>query len=195
MRRKRQRLCFRSCVHKLPSKYTEIDGDKDMEHSVRRDTRRRASISCVVMANSLHHYNDAGLASLQVPLRVGKFSNLAAPLKILKHAADETCYLSLGAKTWAALMWPVVEREDQSMMEKYFALKAECPDGDRVKACWVHLYEPQCWEVLENRGSLVEWHHLPASLCCYTPTAASILDVAASQVTYISFGMILSFQR
>ena len=88
------------------------------------------------------------------PLRAGKFSNLAAPLKILKHALDETCYLSLGAKTWAALMWPVVEREDQSTMEKYFVLKAECPDGDRVKACWVHLYEPQYWEVLETEAVL-----------------------------------------
>ena len=83
-----------------------------MEHSVRRLERASAAWSW------LTHHNDAGLASLQVPLHAGKFSNLAAPLKILKHAVDETYYLSLGAKTWAALMWPVVEREDPSTMEK-----------------------------------------------------------------------------
>ena len=47
---------------------------------------------------------------------------------------DDRRYLSLGAKSWAALMWPVVEREDESTSEKYFVLKAECQDGDRVKA-------------------------------------------------------------
>ena len=138
----------------------------------------------MVMAKLLHA---KALASLQVPLRAGKFSSLAPPLKILKHALGETCYLSLGAKTWAALMWPVVEREDPSTMEKYFVLKAECPDGDRVKVCWVHLYEPRYWEVLETGGSPLEWHHLPASLF-WSPTATSILDVAASQVTCVDLG-------
>ena len=47
-------------------------------------------------------------------------------------------------------MWPVAEREDESTSEKYFVLKSECQEGDRVEACWVHLYEPEFWEVLET---------------------------------------------
>ena len=147
VRRKRQKLCFRSCVHKLPSKYTEIVGDKTW-NTLSEETLERASAAW----SWLNHYNDAALASWQVPLRAGKFSSLAPPLKILRHILDGTCYLSLGAKTWAALMWPVVECEDPSTMEKYFVLKAECPDGDRVKVCWVHLYEPEYWEVLETEA-------------------------------------------
>ena len=61
-------------------------------------------------------------------------------------------------------MWPVVEREDPSTMEKYFVLKAECPDGDRVKVCWVHLYEPQYWEVLETEA--VHWNGIICLRLC-----------------------------
>ena len=145
--RKRQKLCFRGCRHQLPAMYTQIVGDKTW-NTLSEETFERASAAW----SWLTYYNDEGLANLQVPLRAGKFSNLAVPFKILKHCVDHEgrCYLSLGAKTWAALMWPVVEREDESTSEKYFVLKAECQEGDRVEACWVHLYEPEFWEVLET---------------------------------------------
>ena len=159
VQRKRQKLCFRGCVRKLPSKYTQIVGDKTW-NTLSEETLERASAGW----SWLNYYNAKALASLQVPLRAGKFSSLAPPLKILKHALDETCYLSLGAKTWAALMWPVVEREDPSTMEKYFVLKAECPDGDRVKVCWVHLYEPRYWEVLETEA--VHWNGIICLRLC-----------------------------
>ena len=132
---------------------------QDMEHSVRRDTR--TSISWVVMAKLLQCKSTGIFAG---SLACWEVQQLAPPLKILKHALDETCYLSLGAKTWAALMWPVVEREDPSTMEKYFVLKAECPDGDRVKVCWVHLYEPQYWEVLETEA--VHWNGIICLRLC-----------------------------
>ena len=72
-------------------------------------------------------------------------------------------------------------------------LKAECPDGDRVKVCWVHLYEPQYWEVLETEA--VHWNGIIClRLCSGAPQPLLFLDVAASQVTCVDF-RILSFHR
>ena len=108
-----QRMCPQAAVKVYPDCRRQ-----DMEHSVRRDTR--TSISWVVMAKLLQCKSTGIFAG---SLACWKFSSLAPPLKILEHALDETCYLSLGAKTWAALMWPVVEREDPSTMEKYFVVE------------------------------------------------------------------------
>ena len=88
---------------------------------------------------------------------------------------------SLGAKARAALMWPVVEREDESTSEKYFVLKAGCQEGDRVEACWVHLYEPEFWELLETEAVLWNGIILPSCLWCKS-RATSSLDFATSQV-------------
>ena len=155
-----QKLCFRGCRQQLPAMYTQIVGDKTW--NTLSEVLERASAGW----SWLPYYNDEGLANLQVPLRAGKFSNLAVPLKILRHCVDQErrCYLSLGAKTWAAPMWPVVEREDESTSEKYFVLKAECQEGDRVEACWVHLYEPEFWEVLETKA--VFWNGIVCLRLC-----------------------------
>ena len=90
-------------------------------------------------------------------------------------------------------MWPVVEREDPSTMEKYFVLKAECPDVTESRFAGficMSLGIGKSWKQRQSTGMGI----ICLRLCSGAPQPLLFLDVSASQVTCVDLG-ILSFHR
>ena len=168
-----------------PQAAIKVYGDcrrQDMEHSVRRDTR--TSVSCVVMAKSLQWCRTSILAGsltcweVQQPCAPSEDLETCSGWDMLPISWGKNlgCSHVASCRAWG----PVDDGE-------IFCLEGRVPRRWQSQGLLGSFLWASVLGSPGNRGSLLGWHHLPASLF-YRPTATSTLDVASSQVTCFDLG-------
>ena len=132
----------RSRHHKLPAVWSQILGRKTWQ-TLSEETLEKASAAW----NWMQYYSAAQLGKDLVSLSDGVFSKLCPAFVVLNHTVSRSFWLSLGPGSWAALMWPLIECEDD-WGSTYFMLD---PNGS---VAWKFLYRPLEWDVWETQAVL-----------------------------------------
>ena len=143
----------RSKTHKLPAVWSQILGRKTWQ-TLSEETLEKASAAW----NWMQYYSAAQLGKDLVSLSDGVFSKLCPAFVVLNHTVSRSFWLSLGPGSWAALMWPLRECEDD-WGSTYFMLD---PNGS---VAWKFLYRPLEWDVLETQAVL--WKDMVCLKFCH----------------------------